>query len=254
MKPTVAFAALALLAGCARDSHEQATPDSPLRLVTWNVRKCESGIDRIVEQLRRLDADVICLQELTEPRASHGGPDQARQIAAALGMHVYSHGAPLDDRRNQCVAILSRTPLSDARPLRVGDARRNYGVTAVVERRDGPLRVVSVHLAGTYMLDWRHIRRTWRERGEEWNDLLGHAAVWDRTVIAGDFNTGAEPARLRVGRTGWAVVAPKGPTWPSGHPALFLDFAICSPAIGTPRADQIDTDVSDHLPVCFDFD
>ncbi|MFO0837103.1 MAG: GDSL-type esterase/lipase family protein [Phycisphaerae bacterium] len=79
-----------------------------IRLVTWNVQKCEGGIERVAETLESLAPDIACLQELIEPRGLSGGVDQHEQLRRKLGMHAYSFGGPLDAARNQSIAILSR--------------------------------------------------------------------------------------------------------------------------------------------------
>ncbi|MCJ7436728.1 MAG: endonuclease/exonuclease/phosphatase family protein, partial [Acidimicrobiia bacterium] len=65
-----------------------------MRLLTWNLwwrfGPWEARQPAILEKLGRVDADVLCLQEVWETR---GGESQAEAIADALGYrHVYAAG------------------------------------------------------------------------------------------------------------------------------------------------------------------
>lgn len=44
----------------------------PVRILTWNVQKGEHGLDQIAADLRQVDADILCLQEVIEPRSGGG--------------------------------------------------------------------------------------------------------------------------------------------------------------------------------------
>ena len=93
-----------------------------MRIVTYNIHKCR-GLDgrvhpaRIVEVLRKIDADIIALQEvLSVP----GRPeqDQARFIATELGFNFCLgenrrlHGGVYGN------LLLSRFPMRELRELR----------------------------------------------------------------------------------------------------------------------------------------
>jgi endonuclease/exonuclease/phosphatase family metal-dependent hydrolase len=242
-----------VLPGCSSRPGSTGAPAElarePLRLVTWNIRKGEGGLDRVVAELRRHDADVVCLQEVVEPRPGGDAPDQTQTIAAALGLHHYSHGGRLDDKRNQCLAILCRAPLTDATALATGPDR-NYSVSAVTRWRGQPLRIVCVHLAGTYKLDWGHIQDTSAARERDWQSLLEMAGGWSTgTLVAGDFNTlpaapQFEELSKRLSRAGDPT-----PTFPSSSPALPLDHVFLSPDLSSLSVVVGETDVSDHRPV-----
>ena len=100
-----------------------------LRLATWNIGGAriepspgagftDERLAYFVEELARLDADVVCLQEAHAPRT--GGEGQAHALAAHLGLECCCH--PCDQERSShldptqllCVAVLSRLPLQSS--------------------------------------------------------------------------------------------------------------------------------------------
>ncbi|MEU7768604.1 alanine racemase [Nocardia sp. NPDC049190] len=130
---TARSAAGGLLVG-GRRTDDPTDPHRPLRVVTWNIaggRRVLSqdsnkpfdygGVDLpyFVEQLRRIDADVICLQETEiDPDGS-----TAQQLAAMLGYrYVYEtemSPSHMDTSKRLGIAVLSRLPIQDAESQRL---------------------------------------------------------------------------------------------------------------------------------------
>lgn len=225
---------------------EREVAGRTIRMLTWNICKCERGIGRIADALRREDADIICLQELIEPRdESSGERGQTKSMADELGMHQASFGGPLDAARNQCIAVLSRWPIHAT--VRLGsDPNRNWGTAAHVETPNGMVRVVSVHLAGTYKLEWTHIVATTRARQQDWRELLEYVSTIEGPlIIAGDFNVDART--LGIGETsGLQLLTENRPTFPSFRPALRLDHVFARDcAVGVQDRGRL-TSESDH--------
>ncbi|MEU7633826.1 alanine racemase [Nocardia sp. NPDC049220] len=126
-------AADGLLVG-GRRTADPTDPHRPLRVVTWNIAGgrrvlsydsnkpfdySEVDLPYFVEQLRRIDADVICLQE------TEIGPDgsTAQQLAAMLGYrYVYETDmspSHMDTSKRLGIAVLSRLPIQDAESHRL---------------------------------------------------------------------------------------------------------------------------------------
>lgn len=238
----------------------------PLRLVTWNVQKCVGGVEAIVERLRAIDADVIFLQELVGPAGGGAVEDQTRRIADELSMYSFSDCGRLDDARVQCIAVLSKLPLRDGEMLCTAEDRA-FGVSAVVDGPGGAVRVVCVHLAGTWRLEPVHVAETTARREAEcaalaaWVELrlgderLGVQAVaagdlrpGEPLVIAGDFNPVSGECVERLGRV-LTRVEGIGATFPSSLPVLELDRVFCSPMLRVRSARCDESVVSDHRAV-----
>ena len=201
-----------------------------MRVVTWNVwwrfGPWEARQSAILETLRHLDADIICLQEVWETRE---GESQARGLAEALGyQYVGAAGLGLDLAPESLGnAVLSRWPVTGARAAAL-PAPKGLDELRVVLRADvdgprGPLQVFCTHL--NWRMDQSHVRQ------------LQVAAVCefvastrdDRTfppVLCGDFNAEPESAEIRqltgqaavpveklVFLDAWRVAGDGGPGW-----------------------------------------
>lgn len=240
---------------CARGPETQPAADlqeltrDPLRFVTWNIQKCEGGRDAVVAELRKLDADIVCLQEVIEPRGNASTPNQTREIATALGMNWYSQGGRLDEARNQCLAILCRAPLSEPQTPTTA-AERNYAVVATTRWKGQPLRIVCVHLAGTYKLNAEHVSKTSLDRTRDWEALLKTVPEWrTATVLAGDFNTLPAAPQFDTLAESLVSAGDPGPTFPSQSPALRLDHVWLTRDLLVQSSQSADTQSADHRPI-----
>ncbi|MBP7745903.1 MAG: endonuclease/exonuclease/phosphatase family protein [Phycisphaerae bacterium] len=254
----LALAAVSLGVACQRSSDRapaRELPPRPLRVLTWNVQKGEHGLDALIAELRQADADIICLQEVTEPRGKAAVPNQSEQLGKALGMYVYSHGDRLDDERNQALAILSRVPLLETKALCAPDTTRNYAVTAVAPWRDLRLRIACVHLAGTWKAQWEHVQETSAARLRDWTALRAAANQWTGpTIIAGDFNTLPGASQFAELGDRLRIVSGTEPTFPSATPAMCLDYVLSSTELSCTKVTRVATAASDHQPVLVEFD
>src|SRR5919106_291583 len=136
--------------------------DTRLRVATWNVwwrfGPWEERQPAIAETLRRVDADVIALQEVWDNRDGVGQP---AALAGALGYH---HAfAPGFDGGEALFgnAVLSRWPIvaSETRGLPSTAATEEFRVALKVEV-DGPrgrFEVYTTHLNWRY--DESHVRQ-----------------------------------------------------------------------------------------------
>lgn len=223
--------------------------DETIRVLTWNVCKCERGFSRIADALRSENADIICLQELAEPRGALAGtPNQTVELAAALDMNFASLGGPLDCERNQCVAILSRWPIRAAQRLG-SDPQRNWGTSAEVETPLGVVRVVSVHLAGTYKFELAHVIATTRARQRDWRELLEFASARaGPLIIAGDFNADARTLDSREAG-GLRLLSENQPTFPAHDLRLRLDHVFARGFELRVRQTRNAIVASDHCPL-----
>jgi endonuclease/exonuclease/phosphatase family metal-dependent hydrolase len=210
----------------------QAPPvvDTRLRVLTWNVwwrfGPWEARQPAIVETLRRVDADVICLQESWETR---GGESQPAAIAEALGYsHAYAAGLGLDlAEESMGNAVLSRWPITAARAaaLPAGDGLEEWRSVMRVEIDGprGPLQVFNAHLNSR--LDQSHVRQ---QQVASICQFIGDTSE-GRTfpaILCGDFNADHEAAEIRqltghaaaptpklVFFDAWRAAGSAGPGW-----------------------------------------
>ncbi|MGH8984674.1 MAG: endonuclease/exonuclease/phosphatase family protein [Acidimicrobiia bacterium] len=211
--------------------------DTRLRVLTWNVwwrfGPWQARQSAIEATLRRLDADVVALQEVW---AEVGGRNQAAVLADQLGYeHVFTPG--FDDGQVAFgLAVLSRWPIvsSEARPLPTMPGVDELRVALEAEI-DGPRGRVEVY---TTHLNWRFDQSDVRQL--QVRALAEMVAASDgRTypaIVCGDFNADplSDEVRMLTGRSSVPVprlvfhdaweVAGHGPghTWSNDNP-----FAAC---------------------------
>ncbi|MBK6431119.1 endonuclease/exonuclease/phosphatase family protein [Candidatus Amarolinea dominans] len=202
------------LAGCATATRPD---DGCVRIVSLNVLHdfphfafLPQRLDLIAAEIRRLDADIVLLQEV--PWTWRGGLGAA-YLGQASGLnHAYlrANGNRWAILFEEGEAILSRFPLRDVRftELRPREApfQHRVALSAVVDTALGPLRVVSTHLANQNPAV-----------NQEQASALAHfvAAQPGPIIIGGDFNATADSAAIRALQPAWvdsfAAVRPDDP-------------------------------------------
>jgi exodeoxyribonuclease III len=245
-----------------------------LRIATYNIRKGGRGRQRaIADVLLALDADIVALQEATDPGV-------VAFLADATGSTAVIGEA------GRSVALLSRVP----RPEGSWHAFRMGHAFAELDLADWGVRILGVHLSAG--LSGRGERR----RGVELESLLevaAQAAGPGRTMIVGDLNSispgdilirAALPTWIRVllrvdGGIGTTVVQrvldagfvdafrllnskEPGATMPAIAPSVRLDYVMVGSelvaAVSTCRVADLDRALliaaSDHLPLVVELD
>jgi endonuclease/exonuclease/phosphatase family metal-dependent hydrolase len=206
-----------------------------LRVLTWNLwwryGPWEARLPAIVESIRRVDADVVALQEVWVA----DGTSSAQVIAEALGLHVaLAHLLELDGV-GFGNAVLSRWPITRTAvrelphgPAPVADERRLVLMAEVATPRE-PVQVFSTHL------NWRHDQSAVRvAQVQELHRFVAEQRPRGYPpVVCGDFN--AEPLsdeiRMMTGlsagpepgivfRDAWTAPGTEGPglTWTDANP------------------------------------
>jgi endonuclease/exonuclease/phosphatase family metal-dependent hydrolase len=191
----------------------------------WRQRR-----DEIPAWIRRLEPDVVCLQEIVQ---TPDGRNQATELAAASGdWSVAYAGRPLHDDVLFGNAILSRWPIDATHECDLPHEPAEGEVQRVVlHARTRGLDVYSTHL------NWRFHEGAIRER-----QVLALASFVDETaapdsplppVVAGDFNADPDSNEIRFlaglgsldGRSvyfqdAWRVAGARGPglTWDNRNP------------------------------------
>ena len=200
--------------------------------------------------LRRLDADVIVIQELWRPDGQAGPLDEA---AAALGFTVHhlvigtatiTTQWPHFSRRGEGtvgIGVLTKLPVRHLDPIvlgpTVGDpAPERPALHVELDVQGTPLELVAVHLTSRLlhgpMLQLKRLARVApRERP---------------AVIAGDHNFWG-PGVISYLR-GWRR-AVRGRTWPAGFPHSQIDHILVNEHITSYRGEVLPHLGSDHRPV-----
>ncbi len=255
---------LALVLGSAVPAAAQAVE---LRVVAYNIRHgrgTDEQVDlrRVAEVLRRLDADVIALQEVDDRTERTGGVDQVTVLAELLG-YEGRHGPHRPFQGGfYGNAVLTRLPVVSqrTRPIPPASGSPLAVHETIVEAAPGlAVSVVSVHLAGTP-----------EERMAQARAVSGgfDGAAAAVAILAGDFNGRPDDPVVDWLRSSWAIGAKRGDpaTYPAAEPDREIDFvmwrargaaaASADPAPPVRLVDHFVVDerqASDHRPIVADF-
>lgn len=204
--------------------------ETRVRVMTWNLwwrfGPWEARQPAILETLRRVDADIICLQEVWETRS---GASQPRALAEALGYHyVAAAGLGLDIAEESLGnAVLSRWPIAQAHaqglPAPEGLDELRCVLRADIDGPRGPLQVFCTHL--NWRLDQSHVRQ--QQLGAICK--LIHETRAERSyppILCGDLNADPESDEIRrltglalpyteklIFLDAWRVAGGPGPGW-----------------------------------------
>jgi endonuclease/exonuclease/phosphatase family metal-dependent hydrolase len=207
----------------------------------------------VVDACRRLDADVLALQEVWR---SDGEPSIATEVAEALGYerHELWTGRGVVEPKCRIVggagepvgtgdsgqALLTRVPRGPVSEHRLEgflfDPHDRAVMTTEIEIDGGPLIVGASHFPHL-----EHISPLLRWR------LRGVLPDTHRpAVLAGDFNMWRWVARFIL--PGWRDTV-RGATWPSPRPVFQIDHLLTTPPVRATEAEVIRAGESDHLPI-----
>jgi endonuclease/exonuclease/phosphatase family metal-dependent hydrolase len=257
---------------------------APLRVATWNIfggRTWDGArvdLDLTLATLRRLDADVVALQEVDRDLPRSGGVDQARVLAEALGMSFRFAPALLGTPGHQRgwrpvdpgvddpggpaygIALLSRLPLGRVEVVRLprrGGEEPRVAQVAEVAVGGRPLTVTGTHLSFVPRSGVAQLRALLRR-------LDGRGG---RRLLLGDLNL-CWPLVRAVAWPGWRPLV-RGGTFrnrPPGsrRPRVQLDHVLAA-GRGRPLAAQargaqasrarvVSGPASDHLAVRVELD
>lgn len=253
----------------------EPTSGHTLRVATHNVLFRGGDPEETLEALRRMDADVIALQEIT--------PEWQGRLDRTFAAE-YPHRRYSADRATDGYALLSRHPLGE---VDLVEARPGYTIAQCAEVRPphAPVYLCNVHLSSPARAIWKRslsrMARNAVERRAEWTRLeefLETHATSPRRIVAGDLNTlPVDPLYRRItggwvdsfrfragpaaeatgseGRPGWTAtrISGFGGTWPHRHedlPTMFrIDYVLVQGPVRPAGTVVGPAGGSDHLPV-----
>jgi endonuclease/exonuclease/phosphatase family metal-dependent hydrolase len=235
----------------------------PVRIISYNIHKGIGGrdrlyrIERVLEVIRALEPDVVCLQEVDHNVARSRYDDQPKLLAEKLDLStaVYQLNVHLKTGGYGNL-VLSRFNVLEKHhiSLRLREKKPRGAQLVVLDTPQGPLHAVNWHLGLSE-----------RERAWQVGHLMGHdlfrQGMHLPTVIIGDYNdwrNQLKHAHLAV--HGFEQVthpASRFRSFPAFLPLGSLDKAFVR-GVNVERAyiahSPMARQASDHLPLVVDFD
>jgi vancomycin resistance protein VanJ len=154
-----------------------ASDTESLDVLTYNMKSITSNFDPLVAIIREANADVVALQELSQPMSEH-----LAEVLAEEYPYQAMHTFPNDPVPGQ--GVLSRYPIVDDEYWRVHLAMQRVTLSV-----NGPLVFYNVHPIMPLS------RNGFDRRAEEITDLLERARKETSPVLlAGDFNMSDQSA------------------------------------------------------------
>lgn len=240
--------------GASRLGHRIDSDTTVITVASYNIRH-GSGLDGVVDlgrtaaAIRRLNADIVALEEVDNGVRRSGGIDEAAQLGELLGMH-HAFGAFMPYQGGEYgLALLSRFPIVAAHPIRLPDGEEpRVALASSIELPSGDtITVFTVHF------DWIGSDSSRYSQARVVADSF--AAQPGPRIVLGDFNDTTGSRTLdpfhRV-----AIEVAKPPdqrfTFPADKPIKEIDFIFVAQASDWttgPARVSAETAASDHRPV-----
>jgi endonuclease/exonuclease/phosphatase family metal-dependent hydrolase len=203
-------------------------------------------LSRIVRLIRRLDADIVALQEVDSRPGPHSAIEQARLLERATGLGAVAGPTLLESDRDYGNLLLVRPPLLEVERIDLSQPGREPrgAIDVRLQTRAGVLRVVATHLG-------LRLRERHRQIGLLLERLRGDSGP---VLLIGDFNEWLPGLGIlpRIHRRFARIKSPA--TFPARRPLIALDRIFGSPAgliesLQTPPASSELLLASDHRPL-----
>jgi endonuclease/exonuclease/phosphatase family metal-dependent hydrolase len=223
-----------------------------LRVVTYNVHKCRgmdgrTSIQRIVDVLREVSADVIALQEVMDHQAEAISSDL--EMPFAIGENRKHRGYGYGN------VLMTRLPIEGSRnydlSVRGREERGCLRADLTVKGSGSQLHVFNVHLGTAFG------ERRYQGRKLIAPDLLADEALQHPRIVLGDFNEWTAGLATKLLRGHMKSAEFRARSYPGILPLLHLDHIYYDETLSlekltlhrTPKALM----ASDHLPLAGDF-
>ena len=232
-----------------------------LRVLSYNIHKCIGGVDRkyeptrVVEVIRKLDADVLMLQEVDAGVGRSNRDQQVEVLGEELGMRYRTWFPNVDVRGGGQYgnAILSRYPLIESTNIDLTlrfKKRRSvlHGVIRV--RHDGVDR--TVHVFNMHLGLARYERKRQLQMfldSHPFSNLHHDTPV----VVGGDLNDVYGGLGMMLEPAGFRGIERRPLTFPAWGPLRALDGIFVRGAVDFMHLRRCDSDLarraSDHRPI-----
>lgn len=243
-----------------------------ISILQWNIWYKED-IRNIANEIKRLNPDIVCLQELTVNHPDQEIKNTIEHIASTLGYEHYAPLIPLRELEGQELSlangIFSRFPIGNKRRVWVNEPKGDGGyddeyreyVETTLDVNGKELVVGTVHMSYTHRFEVTDLKKI------ETDKLVTEIGkVSSSFIFTGDFN--ATPDSYTI-ESIEKVLVNAGPsydekTWttkPFSYQGFEedklnwrLDYAFVNDKVEVASARVVDTEYSDHLPLLIELE
>ena len=228
-----------------------------MKILQWNIWYKED-INNIAKELKRIDADVVCIQEL-----SFIGDDRnSVKVLNEIYPYIYYEVADTFlDGRSQCNAILSKYPFIEKNNNYVqepGIDKNDYSkegriyIEVSINYNDKVYNIGTTHLSYTHKFEETELK------DKEVNKLIDIIKSKDNYIFTGDLNT-IKTSKYISKISEYYINHATTNTWttkPFSYNGFVaneldykLDYVFTSNDINIQSIEVVDTIYSDHLPI-----
>ncbi len=221
-----------------------------IRVASYNLRGLKDDPAAAAEVVRRIDPDVLLLQEVPRhPLSSYRIADFARRCELMWSGRTrrLSGTGMMTSIRVQASDSVDR-----ALPVAFGANPRSYTAAQVAVPGGAALTMVSVHLSLLEQERPEHAAQVLQEVAAD--PVLGANPM----VLGGDLNETVQGSAWQLLAERLSVASPQGPTFPAAKPTRWIDAIFTSAGLRTLPHRQVELDpelvvaATDHLPVWVD--
>ena len=233
-----------------------------LKLLQWNIWFKEN-IDNIIMELKKIDADIICIQELS---ITANDDSNVKKLKALYPYMYYEIADTFLDGRSQCNAILSKYPIIKTKKKYVQEPSNNKndyskeGRIYIEVELDINGRVINI---GTTHLSYTHKFEETSLKDEEINKLITCINKKEKYIFVGDLNTTKTSKYIKQIEQ-HLINNDTSNTWttkPFSYQGFDedklnwkLDYIFSTSDINVKETKVLETQYSDHLPVLCTFE
>jgi endonuclease/exonuclease/phosphatase family metal-dependent hydrolase len=215
----------------------------PLRLLTYNIRNAKGmdgkmDYDRTAAVLSRINADIVCLQEVDSATKRSGGGTVMDSLARRTGyLGVFGAAIPFQGG-SYGVAVLSRK-----KPLR-------SCTVALPGREEG--RVLLIVEFRQYVIFNTHLSLTPADRLASLDIINTQAARIKKPIyLLGDLNASPAEPLITGLQASWSLLSGIANSFPAPRPDRCIDYIFCRNNRKTVKTATVIAEpmASDHRPV-----
>jgi endonuclease/exonuclease/phosphatase family metal-dependent hydrolase len=221
-------------------------PGEHIKVVSYNIRYGKGqdnrvDIQRTIQKLRDMEADIIALQEVERYSIRSGFRDQVELMAKELQMNAVFYPSLAYPGFYYGNAVFSRFPLKENNfiPFTSAIENRSMIVTQVEMSEELKITLVNTHLG---------LNKD--ERKEHFQQMYGVLSIVDGPIIlTGDLNTTPEQKEYLI----WEEIVSKSN---QGHALKTyskrdwqIDYIFHSPHFEVLKTETYKSDTSDHFPI-----